>query len=279
MISFLKKAALLTVFCSFFVSISSWAQFGNMNNAFKMVNNYQKAKDKGKSTKSYLGYSIGAGIPFTTAKFEHRYTEYSSQIIDSKPVETIVGEKVITRNPKVSGIHFTGNTYYRLAELTENSILAFNFGAVAYVLNYDIGEISIDKRATYTYQTTSLQIGIPLCLDYKYGGEAIYNKSQKTSFTLGVGVAPILYGNNFGPIQNTRTDIRPFLRAELGIFAGVNWRLSGSVLAGSAKTMDIKTDGDFYLGRSAHISLNSTPTYSISLSVMPFSYDWESFGW
>ena len=279
MISNSKKAVLLTLLCSFFLSTSAWAQFGNMNRA-SMAHNYEITKAKGKDVKHYLGYSIGVGKPFTTATFEHRFTDIRNVIVNSNDHKTIsLGEKVITRNPKVSGIHLNANTYYRLAELSENTILAFNFGTILNILKYDVGEIRPTEISVYEYDMSSFQMGFPLCLDYKYGGEAVYNKSQKTSFTLGVGVAPILYANVFGNYSNTRADIRPFLRAEVGIFAGIEWRLTGSVLAGNSHIMNFKPDGRGPLGHQATVSVHSTPTYSISLSLMPFSYDWESFGW
>lgn len=239
-----------------------------------MANNYQRAKENGKSVKSYLSYSLGVGLPLTTAKFEHTFEDINQD-------GTSNGDKSIQRNPTVTGIHVNGNVYYPLAELNENSILAFNFGVAGYVLNYDVGEIRPTATKVYDYSLRSMQIGLPLCLDYKFGGEAVFNKSQKTSFTLGVGVTPIAYFNTFGDIGNVKAGVRPFLRAEVGFFAGIGWRITGSVLAGNAKTMDIPSDaaGMKIMPANSRITINSSPIYSIGISFMPFSFDWESFGW
>lgn len=245
----------------------------SFHQANMMAKHYMNARANGKKMKRYLSYDIGYHIPITKGTFTHSYVNEVNGMY--------AGEKVITRELDAKGFGVSGNVYYPLFELTEKSIIAFNVGALANVLTFDIGRVNTSETANYNYSFSSLQIGIPLCIDYKSGGEAIYDKAEKVSFTAGFGISPTFYGSNFGPSSVTKFGVRPYVHAEIGFFAAIEWKVRASCLMNSTQFFRADNDSPGLAGMpyNSQFTMSSKPVFNIGFALMPFSWDWENSRW
>jgi hypothetical protein len=238
-----------------------------------MGQSYQRAKANGKNLKPYLSYDIGISKPFAHATYTHTYLDMENGVIR--------GEKNIRRSLQAKGIGVNTSIYYPLFSVGDKSIVAFDFGIAGYLLHYDLGEIRLSPDKVYDYSLQSMQIGVPLCLDYKIGGEAIYDKSEKVTFTAGAGLCPVVYLTDLGTdISNIKGGFRPYVHAELGFFAFIEWKIKAYCMGGTANILNLNNENSGMEGmpENSNIKLKSAPVFSIGISFMPFSRDWDS-GW
>jgi len=240
--------------------------------AARMIGSYFKKKEEGKSVRSYQSWHLGVSIPL-----ENTYTfswDYWNRAEDG----TYLGKSNFTRTFKNKSLVFNASVYFPLFKISETSALAFNLGAMGHGLVSDIDPIKIGNT-NYEYTFVSMQIGIPLTFDFKYGGEAINDKAERFSFTLGAGMCPIVYASSFGPISNTRGNIRPYVHGEIGFFAGIEWKFKVDYLAKSAEVYRADYRDFQSLPEGSLITTTSKPMLSVGIALMPFSYDWESSRW
>lgn len=269
------KSTLLSkiVAAALFVASANCAFGQSLRQGQMMAKHYMNARANGKKMKSYLSYDIGYHIPISKATFKHSFVNEVDGMY--------AGEKVISREIDVKGFGVSGNVYYPLFSLTEKSILAFNVGAIGNILKYDIGEVRTSTTAVYNWSFSSMQIGLPLCIDYKFGGEAIYDKAEKVSFTAGFGISPTVYASSFGPSSIVKFGVRPYVHAEIGFFAAIEWKVRASCLMNSTQFFraDNENAGLESMPYNSRFTMNSKPVFNIGFAFMPFSWDWENSRW
>lgn len=257
------------IVCVFLTNIQADAQ----NSLLSTFSRYEKRKAEGKNVNSYLSYYAQYGMAFTGADYSHTF-------IGTDENGDPVGEQTINRHYNMKGISVGAGMYYRVGELSENSEIAFNLFIAFNVFNFDPGNINTSPNYNYDYSIQSFQVGVPLTLDYKYGGEAIFDKTEKVSFTFGAGLSPMMNATGIGPMSNIKFNIRPYVHAELGIFAGIEWRLHFAYYGGQSKLADLNEGSAFMdqLPEGSRIQMNSSSMYVVGLGIMPFSFDWKK-GW
>lgn len=246
----------------------------NARSTQRMIENYRNGRADGKKMRSYLGYDVGLFFSFADRTYEHRYYN-----IDANGTNT--GEYVYTKKLKPRIIGANANSYIPLAKLSRTSCLAFDWGVTAMMMTDGTDRVVLQSGSTYDFSILYIQVAMPLCLEYKYGGEAIYDKSEAFSFTFGAGLFPSLTSAALGNSGKISGAISPMVKAGLGFFAGVEWKITASYIGQS---------GALYTGRQGDAGLESAPDGSIytirsgpsvqiGLSVMPFSFDWDDSRW
>lgn len=267
------SAKTLAAFVLAFSCNHAMAQMSMARQAYMQHKHYMNARANGKKLKSYLSYEVGYHYPISQATFNHTYVNEVNGMY--------TGEKTISRSLKGKGFGGHGGVYYPLFHATEKSVVALNVGAVVNILKYDIGEIRPTDTRVYNYSFASAQASLPLTMDYKYGGEAMYDKAEKVSFTAGFGLSPTLYMANFGPAPYAKLGLRPYVHAELGFFAFIEWKVYASCMMGNATIFkgDNETAGLENMPFNSRISMDAKPVFSIGFSTMPFSWDWENSRW
>jgi len=268
-----KKFAGLTLTAFLLSAIPAVAQ---VNSFLQSYSRFEKRRAEGKNVKSYLSYGINFGLAFSSVDFSHSYST-----IDGSG--NIVGSNVISRSFDVRGYQFGANVYFRLFDVTPNSTVMFNISPSGYVFHYEMGPIHPvnSNLGEYDYTLAIGNIALPLTLDYKTGGEALFDKSYRTSFTVGAGLSPVVYGTNFGDLQKMKLGIRPFVHAEIGVFAAIEWKIRLSYMPGTARVMDLYSDdaGMETMPVDSHIQMNTSSMFSVGIALMPFSFGWKSERW
>jgi hypothetical protein len=273
-----------TVLLVFTTALYTHAQFDS--NGFRMqqrsekamMDNYKDGRSQGKQMRGYLGYDIGVFYSFADRNYIHTYNH-----IDDNG--TNLGEVTHRVKLKSAVIGFNAGSYIPMGNLGSTSCLALDWGIAATIYNGSTGRITTARGGTYQYSIMNWQFMVPLCLDFKYGGEAIYDKSERFSFTMGAGLIPSLsvvaISGALSSAHKIAGRISPVIKAELGFFAGLEWKVKASYVY--RKGNDLKStpeDSKSGPGPDGSIfTLTTTPAINIGVSFMPFSHDWDSSRW
>jgi hypothetical protein len=212
--------------------------------------------------------SIGVGKYFITGKADLHYQGYT----DSFSVDTFFRSN-LRSNP---GFVFHAGSYFPIAIISDHSMLVLQteiftcWGTLVYdsVVFSNAGDTFMKPFQYY-------RIGVPISLEYRFGGDVTLNKNHKAFFTIGGGICPsYVNSNNFDTIRPLK--LAPFLKAEAGFFPGIAVKLRATIFFGnyyykSFENWDVMFRGSDYL-RS---SFKASTGYGLSVILMPFSVNWN----
>lgn len=227
---------------------------------------------------------IGYSFPMTTAKF----TQHTSliDIFAETNTDTTFSKNYSTKG----GFGITVGTYFPIVRLGENSSLNI---ALSYVYNAMVWDASIvhfngydSSAGMFTYNSNlvisalTVHMGLPIGLDFKTGGESILDRSKRFSFTLGTGIYPSMNATVFENFTGSKTKLQPYLKGEVGVFAGVNFKVRALYTFGNLNYIDYKENvgGDIFAYESS-AKLTSTSTFTLSIIAQPFSFGWGKSEW
>jgi hypothetical protein len=136
--------------------------------------------------------------------------------------------------------------------------------------------------ATVPVNATTLQIALPIGIEWKVGNDAILSKRLNFGTSLGAGVIPQLNITELEGVpyidKGYGWGFRPYAKAELAIFTGICWKLRFMYTPGNVNLLDVNrkltnnlTDGPF--------TIRSTSNFIMSLIIMPWSVSWRETDW
>lgn len=265
-------------------SANSYAQFdfgsqmrSDARQAARMQQAYKDGRANGQKMRGYLGYEVGVFFSFADRDFAYSYNK-----VDANGVNQ--GETTYTKKMKSRVIGFNAGSYVSLGNVTSRSCLAFDWGVTATLFSDNTGSFVVTTPRVITNYSSTFrywQFGVPLCLDFKYGGEAIYDKAEAFSITLGAGLQPSLASGAVLATGKMVGKVSPMVKAEIGFFAGLQWKIKASYIYQSGVIYKAQ-NGD--AGMESHpesgvITLTTKPSFNVGISFMPFSHDWDSSRW
>jgi hypothetical protein len=215
-------------------------------------------------------FSIGYGLHFTYNALSTTY-QYSNAL----QTTFLTG----MRSTKSSNI-FIG-TFFPVAKVSPKSAVTLDlaFTYTGFTFKQDSITIqSYNKDSSRFYKAGFAEefpvsiMALPISIDFRTGGEATLSKENRTSFAIGAGVAPsyvTVETNDGGNIK-----VIPFIKAEAGFFAGMEFKLRAMVYLGDAKYIDNKLANQAdVVGVTARKS-EGPMGVNVSLGIMPFSVKW-----
>lgn len=190
-------------------------------------------------------------------------------------------DTIATSSAKGTGIGVAYNFFIPVAQAGGANLLAVDIGIHASFgfVNGEKTTITVASQYatstnTYSNQGMTFVFGVPVGLQLISGGEAICDRSKKMSFTVGAGFFPML---NMGVIDNfggVALKVPPYIKAEIGIFAGINWKLRATYLFKSPNSF--RGIGENILtGQTDEIRFNPNDQLILGIAVQPFSWTWE----
>jgi len=148
-------------------------------------------------------------------------------------------------------------------------------------LNQTMTTDGVYKPAATPLNASTMQICLPIGVDYKVGNDAILSKRLAFGASMGVGVIPQF---NMTGLEGVATydksyewGFTPYAKFDWSIFAGLCWKLRFMYTLGKVNILDINgkvnpiNDGTF--------TLSTNNAFSASLIVMPFSGKWRESQW
>ncbi|MBS1688973.1 MAG: hypothetical protein JSS96_09630 [Bacteroidetes bacterium] len=236
---------------------------------------YKSMKENGQSVKSYQRYDIGFSFAFASADYKDHYTTVD---MNGDLFDTTLRRKLVAK--PVYGLSFS--TYFPVAGMGENSILAIAVGVRGNVYKWNTGNVVLGPNYTYNYDYLTMDMGVPISVDMKWGCDAMLDKSTRTCFTIGIGGQPtyLMTGtptgiNTDGSVSLAGSNVfkvQPFIKAEAGFFAGICFKVRAMYNFANIKYLDMSGDNE-------QISLQGTSNFNLSIVLMPFSWDWGKEQW
>jgi hypothetical protein len=137
------------------------------------------------------------------------------------------------------------------------------------------------KVRTPALDATTIQVALPIGIDYKAGCDAILSKRLSMCTSLGAGFMPQFNMTNLASVSDVDTKysfgFTPYAKAEVGFFTGMCIKLRVLYSLGNITMIDVNrsipgvTDGPF--------KITSTSNVMVSLIFMPFSVSWRETNW
>lgn len=242
----------------------------------RTIRQYMNARENGGNLGVFQRYQVGYSLPMASATWMH---DLSCQTPDGLIKDT----SIVKNMGAAKGWGATSGTHFPIAVMGEKSILAIPVDAIVNLYVWNTGDIAING-GTYNYDVATMQIGVPVGIDYKTGGDAMLDKSNRISFTAGIGMHPNMYATAFGPWNGqAKFRVQPYLKAELGVFAGICFKVRALYTMSDVDLIKANEE-QLYGGWSAAdesetIRVRSKPNLTLSLLVMPFSWDWKQSQW
>jgi hypothetical protein len=203
-----------------------------------------------------------------------------------------LGDTTMKRGVSGTGYGVTLGTNVPFAATGHISCWAFSISAMGNFYSFDAlnKAYNIDgtsKELNSTLKTKTIQIAVPVGLDWKIGCDAISTKRLRFGATVGFGVMPHFNitsldsaGDNFNPQQSI--GLNPYGKAEFSVFLGMLVKVRAMYNAGNVELMNSAntignsglppyTDGPFKVTSNSHMLF--------SLIILPFSGKWRETAW
>jgi hypothetical protein len=235
-------------------------------------------------SKAIQRFQLGYSFPMTTAKYTESYTIF--QDLNAGSTDTSVSKNVKTKG----GFGFTLGSYFPVAQMGEKSSLNIGVDFLYNLLVWDAQMIDVSgydyETGSYNYTTNyvisaaTVHWGLPVGIDFKTGGEATLDRSSRLSMTLGTGLYPSLNLTVFETNAGAKFKMQPYLKAEAGIFAGINWKVRALYSFGKLEYIGYSdTEGGSSYAYQSSASLMSKSSLTLSVLVMPGSFKWGKNEW
>jgi hypothetical protein len=223
------------------------------------------------------------GYSYCIASAEFKYRENSFNEGTGKLTDTGFTERLVSK----SGFGAFGGYYWPVAKMTDMSRIALG---LSYMYNFYLwdGEIfsyasngSYNSRTGATTTNTSVgsgtvEMALPIGADYKYGCDALKDKSQRFCASFGAGIYPSASVTVFKDNGGFAFRARPYVRAEIGFFAGICFKVRATHIVGRSNYINYESSEPGY---ETSTKFQSTGTTAISLVIMPFSWKWNKAEW
>lgn len=268
------------------VALAPSARSQTYFNGFRRENpylDYQRGKENGWDwmTRFYQKFYLGVQYPVVPLHLNLQYSNtFKAEFAGTAPDQK--------RPDSSSSINFTctkswavmGGEHFRLGKVGKTGAVVINCQIEGGYLQGESKDKSQSAQLMY--------MGLPISFEYKSGGEARLNKTQKSLFSIGAGVNPSFYtGSIYGSTGGgeSAAGFVPFAKIELGYLAGVAFKLAATVNFATLnfekydRTIYFTDASDYQTMTELHGEAQVKPTVVLSLAVMPFSWDWSDDRW
>lgn len=131
---------------------------------------------------------------------------------------------------------------------------------------------------------TTMNISLPLGVDWKVGNDAICTKRLIFSASMGGGVIPAISMTSITGASQSVPDymnfgFTPYAKVEGGVFLGWEVKLRLMFTMGDVNLMKVKTPIFGSTGNDGPFQLCNQANIMVSLVLMPFSGGWREYAW
>ena len=129
---------------------------------------------------------------------------------------------------------------------------------------------------------TTLQVAIPIGIEYKIGNDAIKTKRLAFGTTLGGGVMSSYNITNLNPSDTAIKShgafgFNPYAKVDISVFLGICFKLRFMYTMGDVTLIDVNKPTDYRINGPFKVTSNGN--FMISLVLMPFSGGWYERKW
>jgi hypothetical protein len=230
---------------------------------------YAQPKFPGLLKRFHIGYSfVSANADFESKNY------FLSDLNPNTNIDTIYKGNIGTS----AAFGFTFGTYFPLKRLGQKSKLCLGvdyfYNAMTWgSLTQPFGNFGI-----------TAQMGLPVGVDIKIGADAMTDKNIRFCTTFGAGVNPSysITAWDYGIDLDPKFNVNPYVKAEVGIFAGICMKVRALYSIGSMTYIDYtkSTRDESALSLTENGSkLIGKSNLTVSVLLMPFSFGWPRSEW
>lgn len=215
------------------------------------------------------------GYSYCTASAEFKYSANSFNEYTGTATDTSFTERLTSK----SGFGGLIGYFWPVSKLGPKSRLAVGFNYMYNAFLWDGN--TFEYSASTQYGTTSsgsgtIEMALPVGADFKYGSDALADKSEKLCMSFGAGLYPSMDLTVYREVGSFNFHMRPYVRAEFGVFAGICMKLRATYVMGN---IDYFSYGHDNPGDVEHTVFRSTGSTMLSLVLMPFSWKFGRSEW
>ena len=257
--SFKELSALLLLLClSFSSGHAQWFHLPGFLQRYEIGYSYSIANATYKSQ-----YSNGANGDTTLSKNVTSTAGIGAQIGFTIPITRIGGKCMLAL-----GLGYQYNMY------------TWDYKTPNFDGSYKDGDGNvIFDLSTISTSAASLQMGLPISADFKFGNDAFLRKNQRWGCTFGAGVLPVAAVTADFDNAGFGFGAAPFVKAEVSFFAGICFKLRGQYAIGYLPFYDAQNSLGALTDYAVKSSLTGKQQMTFSLILMPFSFAWQEHGW
>lgn len=206
---------------------------------------------------------------------------------DGKAFDTTVSMGVSSKGG-FSGVFGTSIPLKQLG-WHSNLHLGLNFIYNSYLWDYQTANgaslsdsgVVFDYAGKTLFSGVSLNYGLAISADFKFGADGMMDKRYRWAWTGGVGVMPSMNLTSDFDAADVNFGVQPFVKTEVGLRAGIVWKLRLMYQMGNLKYLDVKPGNSFFGIPNAEQTtrLTGKGNFSVALIVMPFSWTYKTSKW
>ena len=136
-----------------------------------------------------------------------------------------------------------------------------------------------DYSKGFIFSSATLNTGLAISADFKFGTDALMDKQYHWSWTGGVGVMPSMNVTADFDNADAKFGVQPFVKTEVGFLAGIVVKLRLMYQMGPLTYLDTKPGTGFVPNSQQTIQLIGKGNFSASLILMPFSFMYKRGMW
>ena len=261
-----------------FIFIYLFAHSAFAQRGFLRTLNHYDSYSEGKKAR-LKRYYVGYGLPFMGMDVTTHYMADgdASATPSVAPIDLSKQTHVSLSN----GFGAEAGTFYILMRNGRQSALCFDIAFSEYFYNYKIGPLTYGS-ATFSDESSVGIAGMPIGISYKSGGEVTLNKHDKSTLSIGAGIEPTMSISKVIAAE-TRYGARCYVAAEVGVFAGIEWKLRATYYTGTTTVVNLTADGldnvSSYnvIGPLGTMDVKAVTggDFNLSLVLLPFSFKWD----
>ncbi len=229
-------------------------------------------------------YEIGYGYSKTWGTYERRDKAVSAET--GKVYDTTLKMNVSSK----FGFSAQTGTIIPIKQLGKSSKLALGlvFLYQAYTWDYptangaflsDSGYIRYDYTGGLSFSSVTLNAGAAISADFKFGADAMMDKRYRWCWTGGIGVMPSIGVTSDFDNADIQYNVQPFLKTEVGLRAGIVWKLRLMYQFLPIHYLDVSPNSGFFPGSQQTVRLTGNGNFTASLVLMPFSWMYKRSMW
>jgi hypothetical protein len=224
---------------------------------------------------------VGYGLSFGTADYKIKINGVTE---GGTAKDTTITTSVRTK----AGVTYQFGTSIRLKRLGMKSTLALgvglNYGAYLWDFPVPTSATLADsgfrfKYGDITFGGASVNMGLALTADFKFGVDAMMDKQYRWGYTVGFGVMPSMNATTDANIDaDFKFGVQPVIKGEIALRAGIVMKLRAQAAFGNITYLDKSGDG-YVSGSKMQTQIIGKSNFTISYILMPFSFMYKKSEW
>ncbi len=226
-------------------------------------------------------YELGYGLSFGSAD----YTIKLKGVTDAgNAKDTTITTSVSTK----AGVGYQTGTSFRIKRLGRKSTFAIGADLMynAYLWDFPVatgaslGDTGF--RFSYsglTFSGASVNAGLALTADIKFGVDAMMDKQYRWGWTIGAGVIPSVNATTDANVDaDFKFGVQPIIKGEVALRAGIVMKLRVQAAFGNITYFDKSSDG-LAFGSKQQTQIIGKSNITVSYILMPFSFMYRKSMW